>query len=113
MRKPTNRYLSAAILVCAVLWTGGSAAFGDPGLGAPVFGIAPGAVQLSLINCGDTNFQYVVQTSTDLQDWMSVTTNFATGPDSPVTVPATNDSEFYRLMVIPHEPAPLFQYAIL
>src|SRR5258708_37061918 len=111
MKEQSRRYLSTVILICAVLWSG-NAAFGDPNLSAPVFGIAPGAAQLSLINCGDTNFQYVVQTSTDLQDWMSVTTNFATGPDAPVAVPAAYDSEFYRLMVIPHAPAPLFQYAI-
>ena len=101
------------IMVCAAFCARNSFASGDPDLGAPVFSIAPGAAQLSLINCGDTNFQYVVQTSTDLQDWMPVTTNFAAGPDSPVAVPATYDSEFYRLMVIPHVPAPLFQYAIL
>ena len=78
-----------------------------------MFGIRPGAAQLSLTNSSDTNFQYVVQTSSNLQDWVSVTTNFATGPDSPVTVPAPTASCFYRLMQIPHVSVPMFRYAIL
>jgi len=84
-----------------------------PVLGAPMFGIGPGAAQLALTNCGDTNFQYVVQISTNLTEWTSVTTNFATGPDLPVAVPAFSPSSFYRVVVIPHVSAPMFQWAMI
>jgi len=103
----------AAITVCLVILRFESLAADNPSLSAPMFGIRPGAAQLSLTNSSDTNFQYVVQTSSNLQDWVSVTTNFATGPDSPVTVPAPTASCFYRLMQIPHVSVPMFRYAIL
>jgi hypothetical protein len=101
------------IIVCIVALRFKCLAADNPSLSAPMFGIRPGATQLSLTNSSDTNFQYVVQTSSNLQDWVSVTTNFATGPDSPVTVPAPLAGCFYRLMEIPHVPVPVFRYAIL
>jgi hypothetical protein len=112
MRRHT-RHLSAAIVACATIWRLTSVALADPSLGSPVFGIAPGAAQLSLINCEDTNFLYVVQTSTNLMDWTSVTTNFATGSNSPVAVPAPKGLCYYRLATIPHVAVPLFGYAIV
>ena len=100
-------------MVCIVILRLECLAADNPSLSVPMFGIRPGAAQLSLTNSSDTNFQYVVQTSSNLQDWVSVTTNFATGPDSPVTVPAPPTACFYRLMEIPHVPVPVFRYAIL
>jgi hypothetical protein len=101
------------IIVCTVILRLECPAADNLSLSAPIFGLRPGAAQLSLTNSSDTNFQYVVQTSSNLQDWVSVTTNFATGPDSPVTVPASTASCLYRLMEIPHVSVPVFRYAIL
>ncbi|MDB6066694.1 MAG: hypothetical protein JWR26_2902 [Pedosphaera sp.] len=108
-----KRSLRALILICAAAWRLVSPVWGDQTLGTPVFGVAPGAAQVNLINCEDTNFQYVVQTSANLQDWISVSTDSAIPSGSPVTVPATNATCFYRLRVVPSAPVSLFQYAIL
>jgi hypothetical protein len=98
----------AAFLNAAQCHTGA-----QPILGPPILGPAPGAAQISLTNCTDTNFQYVVQLSTNLLNWASVTTNPATSPSNPVTVPATNPFAFYRVKVVPNLPTALFRWAIV
>jgi hypothetical protein len=113
VRLHTPQNWRAAITVCLAILRFECPAADNLSLSTPIFGIRPGAAQLSLTNSSDTNFQYVVQTSSNLQDWVSVTTNFATGPDSPVTVPAPPVECFYRLMVIPHVPTAIFRYAIM
>src|SRR5579859_664400 len=84
-----------------------------PSLGAPTFGSVPGAALLSLTNCSDTNFQYVIQISTNLQDWVSYSTNFATDPSNSIAVAARYSSAFYRVQVIPHLVTPMFQFAVV
>jgi Pro-kumamolisin, activation domain/Divergent InlB B-repeat domain len=47
---------------------------------------------------GQTNQQYVIQTSTNLVDWQNFSTNIATGGVIQITLPAntTNRAQFYR-----------------
>src|SRR5262249_12997568 len=105
--------LAFATLLCGVAWTIIQSAAGDPMLGPPVLGAYTNLAQLSLINCDDPNFQYVLQTSTNLQDWISFNTNSAAPSGSVVYASARNPMSFYRLMVIANVPQPLFNYAIL
>ena len=113
MNKPNTRLTGAAVAVCGIGLILCRIAVADPSLGGPVLGVKPSLAQLNLINCDDTNFLYVVQTSTNLQDWKSVQTNSAAPSGSTIYAFATNTSCFYRLMVISNVPQPLFNYAIL
>jgi len=113
MRLPIRHSWCAAIVLYIVVYQHTCSGAANPTLGAPIFGIGPGGAQISLTNASDTNFQYVVQTSSNLQDWVSVTTNFPTGPGSLVTVPAPSSACFYRLMLVPHVPSPIFRSAIM
>ena len=72
MRKQTKRDSRAVIMACAVIWGLTNPAWGGQTLGTPVFGVAPGTAQITLTNCDIPYFQYVIQASSNLQDWISV-----------------------------------------
>ncbi|MDB6068660.1 MAG: hypothetical protein JWR26_4868 [Pedosphaera sp.] len=109
----TKRNLRAVIMACAIIWRLTNPALGGQTLGTPVFGVVPGTAQINLINCDIPYFVYVVQTSSNLQDWVSVATNSAVPSGSPVTVPATNATCFYRLMSRRWPLVPRYGYAIV
>jgi hypothetical protein len=114
MRKQTKRNWRVVVMACAVIWGLTNPAWGGQTLGTPVFGFAPGTAQITLTNCDIPYFQYVIQASSNLQDWISVwNTSSAVPTGSPVTVPATNATCFYRLMSRRWPLVPRYGYAII
>ncbi|MDB6110574.1 MAG: hypothetical protein JWR69_2324 [Pedosphaera sp.] len=72
---------------------------------------------LTLTNCTDTNYFYTIQSSTNLQDWITDPYNYffaARSPGQTLTAyaVATGDICFYRAVTVPIRPIPLFKYAI-
>src|SRR5579871_6075564 len=84
-----------------------------PILGGPTFGGLTNSALLSLTNCSDTNFQYVIQISTNLQDWVSYSTNFATDPSNSIAVNARYASAYYRVQIVPHVDSPMFRFSVV
>jgi hypothetical protein len=84
----------------------------QPVLGVPQQLSNAPAAQFTLTNCSDTNFLYIIQLSTNLQSWSSVITNLPCPDGSTSVAPATNSSCFYRLVVIPRVPIPMYRAAI-
>jgi hypothetical protein len=103
-------------LTLALLWlTATSSLRADaPAFSAPVRLVSPTYAQLTLTNCNNVSNYYVMQFSTNLQDWVSYKTNHVTSLTDPMIdfAPATNDTCFYRVIAIPFGPAYPFQWAL-
>jgi hypothetical protein len=73
----------------------------------------PDYAQILATNCSDTSFSYVLQSSTNLLDWSSVTTNPVTTTLLPFVVSKPEAPCFYRMATIPRIPFPQFSMGIL
>jgi hypothetical protein len=60
------------------------------------------AGRLSFSYSGSSGLSYVVQSSSNLLNWLPVVTNLASGSPVPFSNPATNRSQFYRIGLLPN-----------
>ncbi|MDB6019058.1 MAG: hypothetical protein JWR19_3547 [Pedosphaera sp.] len=87
---------------------------------APLVFLSPPAApsnsmtQITLTNCDDPGFNYILQVSSDLQNWSSIYTHSPVDPTNILVAlaPATNDACYYRALAIPRVPLPMFNLAI-
>ncbi|MDB6110573.1 MAG: hypothetical protein JWR69_2323, partial [Pedosphaera sp.] len=114
------RGLKWSLLLRVGVWLGMVGTSGGAYADAPVItAITPrgsSVTELTVTNCSDANFNQIIQLSTNLQDWSTITTYVysATSPGENLKalVPATNEVCFYRAVSIPWQPRPLFGFAI-
>jgi hypothetical protein len=71
-----------------------------PQFTTPALNDTQDAVQFSLV--GQSNVTYLVESTTDFMTWSPVETNYSSTLDErPITVPLTNDMQFFRASVQP------------
>ncbi|MDB6019059.1 MAG: hypothetical protein JWR19_3548 [Pedosphaera sp.] len=114
-----HRCRSASLLRCltlALLWLSSTSSLraDAPAFSAPVRLVSPTYAQLTLTNCNNVSNYYVMQFSTNLQDWVSYKTNHVISLTDPMIdfAPATNDTCFYRVIAVPFGPPYPFQWAM-
>ncbi|MDB6029092.1 MAG: hypothetical protein JWM68_5315 [Verrucomicrobiales bacterium] len=57
--------------------------------------------QFQCLLSGETNFNYIIQSSGDLSTWTPVSTNFLSNPTQPISVDAASSEQFYRALLAP------------
>jgi hypothetical protein len=112
--------LGAWIICCFFVLGSFSTRAQQPVLGVPQLLSNTQVAHITLTNCSDTNFLYIIQPTTNLQTWSSLVTNWSSlvtnlpCPDGSVSiVPAFTSSCFYRLVVVPRIPIPMYRAAIM
>jgi hypothetical protein len=80
---------------------------------SPPSAFGPDYAQILVTNCTDTNFSYVLQSSTNLQDWSSVATNPVTTSYLPFVFPTPAPPVFYRVATVPFVVVPRFPLGIV
>ena len=58
-------------------------------------------VQFQCSLCGATNFNYVIESSIDLSNWIPVSTNFLTNATQVITLDGSASEQFYRAVLVP------------
>lgn len=75
----------------------------------------PGVAVLLVTNCSDNNYDYSIQHSTNLHDWTGNSTLYGAWNPGHLGVAypsATSGVCFYRAVMIPNRPIPVFKFAI-
>src|SRR4051812_8524155 len=97
--RKSDFYMWGFVLAFLALFSIRSGRAAEPVLSQPLpFG--PEYVQILATNCTDNSFSYVLQSSTNLQNWSAVATNPVTTTFLPYIVPTPTQPYFYRVATI-------------